>query len=607
MSKLIDYLKNLRIGPRILAAFGLVILLLAAVLLRGHAAIGQLSEESTTALRVNAPMVERASQVKLELGELRRSEKDLFLNIGNAARSADYEAKWNATRKNMTQTLNDLEHVADTVAEKRDVGLLREHLANYEKGFQDVLSRIKAHELTDPSAANNAMEPNKNAIHAFDALADRIVDEQEKIVAALPDVIERQASRARQINLAIGALALFLAIAISQVLSRGITKPLGDTVKQAQDIMQGRVEITAKEELGQMQQAFAGVRVALEETRALKEQIEKDNKELQQNIIELLGVVADASDGDLTVRAKISAGSLGNVADAFNSLMESLQELLGRVRTQIDKNITAVSEIRDASVKMSSGATKQAEDVEGATKLVETMSKEIARVAGSANQAAEAAKRTEMSAQEGSRAVQDVISGMGTLRANVQAGAKKMKNLGDRSMEITGIVGTISRISEQTNMLALNAAIEAARAGEHGRGFSVVAEEVRKLAERTATATQEIDRLVKAIHVETNETVDAIEQQTHVVEQESQVVGKAGEQLQKIRQVSTESTSIVVDISSIAKKQAEGTQSVVKVMEQISAIAKATRLNVDGTAATVQQLAQLSDELKSSVARFKVA
>ena len=111
---------------------------------------------------------------------------------------------------------------------------------------------------------------------------------------------------------------------------------------------------------------------------------------------------------------------------------------------------------------------------------------------------------------------------------NVQAGAKKMKSLGDRSMEITGIVGTISRISEQTNMLALNAAIEAARAGEHGRGFSVVAEEVRKLAERTASATQEIDKLVKAIHSETNETVAAIEQQTQVVEQESQLVSQAG-------------------------------------------------------------------------------
>jgi hypothetical protein len=126
---------------------------------------------------------------------------------------------------------------------------------------------------------------------------------------------------------------------------------------------------------------------------------------------------------------------------------------------------------------------------------------------------------------------------MDQLRQNVQAGAKKMKNLGDRSMEITSIVDTIGRISEQTNMLALNAAIEAARAGEHGRGFSVVAEEVRKLAERAATATHEIGKLVTAINHETNETVAAIEKQTQVVEQESVLVSRAGQALIKIREV----------------------------------------------------------------------
>src|SRR6185369_11309516 len=193
--------------------------------------------------------------------------------------------------------------------------------------------------------------------------------------------------------------------------------------------------------------------------------------------------------------------------------------------------------------------------------------KEIAKVSANANNAAEASKRTEEKAHEGAIAVDEVVQGMGTLRANVQAGAKKMKNLGDRSMEITGIVGTISRISEQTNMLALNAAIEAARAGEHGRGFSVVADEVRKLAERTASATNEIDKLVKTIHAETNETVGAIEQQTSIVEQESRAVSKAGESLNKIRQVSTESATIVVDISSVAKKQAEGAGRVVRAIE----------------------------------------
>jgi twitching motility protein PilJ len=256
---------------------------------------------------------------------------------------------------------------------------------------------------------------------------------------------------------------------------------------------------------------------------------------------------------------------------------------------------------------MAAGATHQTKEVLAAMNLVQQMSREIGRVSQNATNAAEAARRTQDSALEGARGVQNVIAGMSTLRVNVQAGAKKMKNLGDRSMEITGIVGTINRISEQTNMLALNAAIEAARAGEHGRGFSVVAEEVRKLAERTAQATQEIDKLVKAIHGETTETVQAIEQQTHFVEQESALVGRAGESLAKISQVSTESASLVADISDVAKKQVADSTLVVETMGQISSIAKATQSGAEGTAAIVQQLSLLSRQLNESVRRFKLA
>jgi len=155
--------------------------------------------------------------------------------------------------------------------------------------------------------------------------------------------------------------------------------------------------------------------------------------------------------------------------------------------------------------------------------------------------------------------------------------------------------------------VANTAPIEAARAGEHGRGFSVVAEEVRKLAERTASATQEIDKLVKTIHAETNETVEAIEKQTQVVEQESHVVGRAGESLSRIRTVSSESANIVLDISNVARKQAEGTGAVVRVMEQISSIAQATQHGVEGTTATATMLSQLSEELTRSIAQFKVA
>jgi len=338
----------------------------------------------------------------------------------------------------------------------------------------------------------------------------------------------------------------------------------------------------------------------------LKEQVEKENKELQDNIVDLLSVVSDASDGNLTVRAKVTAGALGNVSDAFNSLLESLQGLIGKIADQIAQTTQTVSVITQSSQNMAAGANDQAKEVVAATRLVEKTSSEMNRVGQVALTAAEAAKRAEDSAIQGSTMVQDIISGMESLRQNVQAGAKKMKSLGDRSMEITGIVDTISRISEQTNMLALNAAIEAARAGEHGRGFSVVAEEVRKLAERTASATQEIDNLVKAIHQETNETVAAIERQTQVVEQESQLVSQAGQSLSRIREVSTESASLVSDISNLAKVQVEGTTVVGKAMKQISEIAQSTLAGAQGTVSSLNRLSQLSQDLSASMKKFRI-
>ncbi|HSK02513.1 MAG TPA: methyl-accepting chemotaxis protein [Kofleriaceae bacterium] len=449
-----------------------------------------------------------------------------------------------------------------------------------------VVPDVTPPEVGAPAAAASGKDPEKlvaSALGALDAVAQFWAAVEPELRAMLQRRVDNYAGD-RRTGLTIAILAALVVLYLF-----------------------GGFSIAVVGSVNELEVATVKLNQSLTESRTLQEKVQRDNEDIQANIIDLLSVVSDASDGNLTVRARTTAGTLGNVADAFNQLLESLEGLIGDVKQQISRTDRAVATIASSASKMAEGASRQTKEVLAARTLVQNVAGELVAVSRSAEGASAAAQRTASSAADGEKAVEDVIAGMEGLRSNVQAGAKKMKSLGDRSMEITAIVGTISRISEQTNMLALNAAIEAARAGEHGRGFSIVAEEVRKLAERTASATKEIEKLVKTIHTETSETVQAIEQQTQVVEQESKIVGDAGESLRRIRGVSTESAGLVASITEVARTQVEHAQRVVTTMEAVSSIAVDTQQGAESTATTVNDLLALSRHLTQSMGRFRIA
>jgi len=607
MFRVENFLGSMRVSRKLTAGFVLVIVLMAAASVANLVTTRSHLPGLDRMVNTDAVLAFEGADLRAVLLEMRRFEKDMFLNLADPAKVTEYEGKWKEHYDEQIHTLDSLDKVANVAADKEFLTKVRKETITYGAAVHKVLADMRSGAITTPAAANAAFTPFKEEIRELDEELTKWYEGHEELTADGGAAIQHAMSSALLFTFVMTLLALAGSFTVAYLLARSIRRPLESAVAGARAVAQGRFEINAPEELGQVRQAFEGVRGLLIETRELNNKIENDNRELQLNITELLRVVASASDGDLTVRAPVSVGALGNVSDAFNSLLESLQELLGVVAGQIKLTDTIVASVKDASTKMATGATHQSAELLDTSKLIQKMSADITKVSDGADVAVAAAKRTEVSAVEGSKAVEDVIAGMSTLRANVQAGAKKMKNLGDRSMEITSIVSTISRISEQTNMLALNAAIEAARAGEHGRGFAVVAEEVRKLAERTATATRDIDRLVKAIHIETTETVTAIEQQTHVVEQEAHAVGEAGQSLRKIQGASTESSAVVVDISSIAREQAQRTGAVVNAIMRITSIARETENGATGAATTVQRLAQVAQDLQRSVSKFKVA
>jgi twitching motility protein PilJ len=234
------------------------------------------------------------------------------------------------------------------------------------------------------------------------------------------------------------------------------------------------------------------------------------------------------------------------------------------------------------------------------------MARSMAEVSGSAQESAAVARISLDVAQKGASAVSDSIAGMNDIRSQIQETAKRIKRLGESSQEIGEIVELISDITEQTNVLALNAAIQAASAGEAGRGFSVVAEEVQRLAERSGEATKQIAALVKTIQTDTHDAVAAMENTTQNVVEGAKRSDAAGQSLAEISAVSEKLAGLIQNISTSTQQQAEIATEVARTMEEIRRVTDQTTAGTQQTAVSVGELASLAVELKGSVAGFRV-
>ncbi|HXZ19869.1 MAG TPA: HAMP domain-containing methyl-accepting chemotaxis protein [Candidatus Acidoferrales bacterium] len=326
---------------------------------------------------------------------------------------------------------------------------------------------------------------------------------------------------------------------------------------------------------------------------------------LQRSLSDLLQVISQAGRGDLTVRAKTTNDSLGNVVESVNSMLGNYTTAIERARKSAMDVMASVNSILVSAEEMTSGASQQDHEITNTSSAVEELTVSMKQVSNNAEASAEAARRALDAAEQGNRAVRDTLEGMQRIRASVQASAKKIKSLGDRSLEISEIINVINDITEQTNLLALNAAIEAARAGEAGRGFAVVADEVRKLAEHSRSATKDIAALIKAIQAETNEAVVVMEEGTREVEGGASLADQAGKALEAISSVVRQSAELVQEISLASKQQVRGTEGVAHAMQIISSITRQTSQGSRQTVSTVGHLVKLSEQLNEALSQFR--
>ena len=311
--------------------------------------------------------------------------------------------------------------------------------------------------------------------------------------------------------------------------------------------------------------------------------------------------------GDLTAAANVSGSDeLGQIARSFNTMRESFAALIGQVTGTASQVASAAHQLMATSEQIATGAEEVACQASTVATAGEEMSATSGDIAQNCQMAAEGSHQASSAAAAGAEVVEKTVQVMGRIATRVHETAKSVESLGSRSDQIGEIIGTIQDIADQTNLLALNAAIEAARAGEQGRGFAVVADEVRALAERTTKATREIGEMIKAIQSETKGAVAAMEEGVREVESGTAEAAKSGHALQEILEQINAVTMQVNQVATAAEEQTATTSEISSNIHQITDVVQETAKGAQESATAANQLATLAEDLQRLVGQFKL-
>ncbi|WP_336153495.1 methyl-accepting chemotaxis protein [Acinetobacter pittii] len=346
------------------------------------------------------------------------------------------------------------------------------------------------------------------------------------------------------------------------------------------------------------------LRSVMDKQRVTRLQDEYDRN--QNAILRLLDEIADLADGDLRSYATVSEDFTGAIADSINFAIDQLRDLVSRIHETSQEVARYTQDTQSITNQLAEASEHQAQEIAGASTAMNEMAQSIDQVSSNASESAEVAERSVQIASNGAQVVNRSIEGMDTIREQIQETSKRIKRLGESSQEIGNIVSLINDIADQTNILALNAAIQASMAGEAGRGFAVVADEVQRLAERSASATKQIETLVKTIQTDTNKAVISMEQTTTEVVRGANLAKDAGIALDEIQKVSGDLANLIASISDAAKLQSASASHIATTMTVVQEITSQTTTATFDTARSVSELANMAESLRESVTDFKL-
>jgi twitching motility protein PilJ len=443
----------------------------------------------------------------------------------------------------------------------------------------DTQAREKLAELQQAygefQAAMSSIVGNLKPLVEAKTAARRVVDDSESLLGTSQKVVE---AFEREIS---GRAANFVVLAIVLLLSAGVIWAM--------------VRVYVNDE-----------RLRSEEVERQRAESERQNQANQDAILRLMNEMSTIADGDLRARATVTEDITGAIADSVNFTVEELAKLVSRINETAEQVAGAAAGAQITSNQLLAAADYQSKEIQQTSASVLETARAMNKMTVNATQSADVASQSLAAAGKGSKAVHNAIAGMNEIRDQIQETSKRIKRLGESSQEIGEIVDLIADITEQTNVLAMNAAIQAASAGEAGRGFSVVAEEVQRLAERSAGATKQINAIVKTIQTDTHDAVGAMERSTQGVVEGARLSDAAGQALAEIDAVSRKLATLIAEISATTDAQAKAATKVANSMGDILRITEQASEGTKRTAGSIGKLSELARALKESVSNFKI-
>ncbi|MBP2634492.1 MAG: mcpA 1 [Firmicutes bacterium] len=561
---------KMTVGMKIMGSFLLVIAVVAVMSGYTYMKIGQINDDYQLAMDANMAKLSLAEELATDVAEEAGTVRRYNLTGDLAARD-----KFNKLRTKSSEKIAEMEKLFTTENAKKLIKMLNQEKAAYED-FAEKAMQARQNNNQEQLALyiKQGEKPYENVSNGTTELVNMI----KVFVKGEQATLSNQVKSNQQILLVINVIVLVIAVSISLILSRNISKAAKLIVAEATEIAAGRIPrekliVTSSDEMGQLASSF---------------NLMKDNlRELIQHVAKSSELVATSSQ-QLTASAEQSAQAVNQVAEAIGDVAR--------------------------------GAEQQSKSADETTIAVEQITAGIQQAAANANQVAGNSAQAAERARAGNKSVEKAVSQMLHIEETVTTSSDVVAKLGERSKEIGQIVDTISGIAGQTNLLALNAAIEAARAGEQGRGFAVVAEEVRKLAEQSQEASQQIAALIGEIQGDTDAAVLAMSEGTQEVKVGSEVVSAAGQAFKEIADLVTQVSEQVKEISAAMQQMASGSQQIVIAVKEIdqhsnSAVGQAQTVSaateeqaaaMEEIAASSESLAELAENLQTAVRKFQV-